>query len=133
MRDWMESEGLLKKALLGNACFSGFSAAILLLGFGPLSGLLGISALNLLAVGVSLALFAAGLVRNALRERIRRGEAWLAAILDAAWVLGSAVLLAGPPPSLTATGWWAVAVVADIVAVFAAVQFYALSRRPETA
>ena len=47
MSDSTGRERLLRGALLGNACFSGFSAAVLLVGFGPLSRLFGISVADL--------------------------------------------------------------------------------------
>ena len=51
---------------------------------------------------------------------------WLAIDGDLAWVLGSAIIIFLPSSSLSAAGKWAVAIVADIVLVFAIWQFFAM-------
>ncbi|MGH7455699.1 MAG: hypothetical protein ACRENG_30365, partial [bacterium] len=57
---------------------------------------------------------------------IKLQEAWLAVVLDAAWVIGSAILIfAG---TLSTTGNWLVAIVADIVLLFAVLQFFGIRR-----
>lgn len=77
-------------------------------------------------MGASLLVYAAGLFRNGRRRAISRTEALLAVVLDAAWVAGSAVLiLAGV---LSRAGNWTVAVVADIVLLFAALQLYGIRK-----
>jgi hypothetical protein len=45
---------------------------------------------------------------------------------DLAWVVGSAFILFLPVVSLSTAGKWAIAIVADIVLVFAIWQFFAL-------
>ena len=45
--------------------------------------------------------------------------------INALWVLASAVILFTNWLPLTTGGWWAVALVADMVAIIAGLQFYA--------
>ncbi len=71
-------------------------------------------------------LFATGLILISFRDAIDRAAAVIAVALDVGWVLGSAVLLLLPLTTLTATGWWAIAIVAETVAVFAVLQFLGL-------
>ncbi len=49
-------------------------------------------------------------------------------LLNVAWVVGSYIILFTNWASLTNAGWWAVAVVADIVTIFAVVQYVGLRR-----
>ena len=52
----------------------------------------------------------------------------IAVELDVVWVVGSAVLLVTKALPFTPVGVWAVAIVADIVAIFAIVQYLGLRR-----
>ncbi len=125
------NSNLLRRALLANAIFSALSGVILLLASKRLAQLLGTS-VSLVPIGVMLLIYAAGLLWNARRENISRMEAWIAVILDVAWVAGSAIIIfAGV---LTATGNWMVAIVADVVLLFAVLQLIGLrkSRQLET-
>jgi len=79
-----------------------------------------------IGIGIALLVYAAGLLLNARREQIKLQEAWLAVIMDAAWVVGSMILIfAGV---LTTAGNWLVAIVADIVLLFAVLQFFGIRR-----
>lgn len=81
-------------------------------------------------MGIALLVYAAGLFRNALRKTINQTEVWMAVTLDAAWVVGSAVLIfAGV---LSTAGNWVVGIIADIVLLFGVLQFYGVRKlRPE--
>ena len=116
---------LLRRALQANGVFSALSGIILIVAAKPLSTRLGLTLPSILiGVGVSLLVYAAGLFRSGRRETINQVEAYLAVILDAAWVVGSAVVIfAGV---LTTTGNWVVAIVADVVLLFALLQIYGL-------
>jgi hypothetical protein len=118
---------LLRGALRANGAFSLLSGLVLIGAARPLAALFGLAGpAALLVVGVSLLFYAASLVRNAAREPINRSEALLAVILDAAWVVASAVLIfAGV---LSAAGNWAVAAVADVVLLFGVLQYVGLRR-----
>ncbi len=124
----VHSNLFLRRVLLANASFSTFSAAVLIAGGAWLAPLLGIAFGILAGVGIGLLVFAAGLWRAARAREFDRGEARKALAADVAWVVASVVLLVWNPSPLTAAGWWGVAVVADLVAVFAALQLYGLYR-----
>ncbi|MCG8405459.1 MAG: hypothetical protein MI923_09700 [Phycisphaerales bacterium] len=117
----------LRRSLLSNAVFSTVSGLSFIAAAKPISSLIGLSHPGILiGIGVSLLVFAAGLVANAKRQAINVTEAWLAVVLDVTWVAGSVVvLLAGV---LSTTGNWAVAIVADVVFLFAILQFVGLRR-----
>jgi len=116
---------LLRRALQANGVFSALSGIILIVAAKPLSTRLGLTLPSILiGVGVSLLVYAAGLFHSGRRETINQAEAYLVVILDAAWVVGSAVVIfAGV---LTTTGNWVVAIVADVVLLFALLQIYGL-------
>lgn len=117
----------LRRALQANGVFSGVSGLILILGAGPLSELIGISVSSvLIGIGVALIFYAVGLFRNAAREQVSRIEAWMAVIMDLAWVVGSAALIF--LGVLTVTGNWVVAGVADIVLLFGILQWVGLRK-----
>ena len=118
---------LLKKSLQANGAFSLASATILLAGAIPLSAAFGLPEPSILiAVGISLFLFAIGLFRNAARQEIHLGEAKLVVALDVAWLLGTAVVLANG--LLTPSGNLALILVADFVFVFALLQAFGILR-----
>lgn len=62
--------------------------------------------------------------QNARREKIKIVDAWIAVILDTVWVVGSYVLWFAVRFSIG--GKWAVAVVAELVFLFALVQWLGL-------
>jgi hypothetical protein len=121
------NESDLRRALLANCVFSGLSGIILIFGSNPLSGLFGLHMpATLIGVGTLLLVYAAALLLNALRGTVCQTEAFLAVLLNIAWVVGSmGLLFAG---SLSTVGNWTVALVANIVLLFAAFQFYAIRR-----
>lgn len=118
---------LLRRTLQANSAFSALSGIISIAGAKPLSLLLGVNVSSLLiGMGIALLAYAAVLLLNARRENIKLQEAWLAVILDTAWVIGSMILIfAG---TLSTTGNWLVAIVADVVLLFAVLQFFGIRR-----
>ena len=121
------SSNFLRRALQANAVFSAGSGVTLAVAARPLAELLGIDPPRVgVVLGLGLVLFAAGLLRNSLRETLNRSEAVVTVILDAGWVLGSAALIyAGV---LTTAGNWAVAIVADIVLIFGLLQLFGIRK-----
>lgn len=123
----------LRRSLLANGGFSLISGIVLIPGARPLAELFGLAAPGMLVIlGVGLLIYAVTLLRNGLRERISQTEAFVAVLLDLAWVAGSAaVIFAGV---LNTTGNWTVALVADAVLLFGLLQLYGLRRirRAET-
>ncbi|MBI1880412.1 MAG: hypothetical protein HYR94_19715 [Chloroflexi bacterium] len=121
---------LLRRTLQTNGVFSGLSGIVLIAGATQLTSLLGLDThLILIVVGVVCILYAASLFFNTTQKFVDPAFAWFAIIVDSTWVLGSLIILFTGWPALTSTGWWAVAIVADIVAVFAILQFVGLRRQ----
>jgi len=118
----------LRQVLLANAGFSALSGLLLLVDAAPLATFSGLPALALRLTGVSLLLFAAEVAWLATRAQPDRRAVALIFGLDCAWVIASViVLLAGLLP-LTLGGKWAVGIIADVVAVFALLEFWGLRR-----
>ena len=117
----------LRRALQANGLFSAVSGIVLIVAAEPISHLLGIPLPSvLLGIGAALFLYALWLFRSAIQQSINHIEVWVAVVLDGAWVVGSGVLvLTG---LLSATGNWLVALVADIVLLFAVLQLYGLRK-----
>jgi hypothetical protein len=118
---------LLRRALQGNAIFSAITGAIMIFEAGPLATWLGLNlAVVLVAAGVILILYALGLFQLARGKSVVRRLVAAAIFLDLAWVAGSAIILLTGVLSLTVAGKWTVGLVADVVAVFAILQFLGL-------
>ena len=116
---------MLRRALQTNGAFSGLSGVILIVASDYVSALIGIE-VSLIPTGILLLVFAIGLFRNARREMINQMEAWIAVALDVAWVMGTAGLIfAGV---FNSAGNWIVALVGDIVLLFAVLQLLGLRR-----
>jgi len=122
-----ESQGLLKRALIGNAMFSGLSGAAILLANRWLVKFLGLpDKVSLAILGVSLIVYATVLWFNARRPKIRITDAWVTVVMDAVWVLGSYTMILVIPFSLA--GKWVVALVAELVLAFAVWQWLGIRR-----
>ncbi len=93
----MNSVSSLRRALRLNAGFSSISAVILFIYREQLGAAMGVDSRLLLAVGVGLAVFAGQLAFTAARDDLRklRSESRLHSFADFAWVLASAVIVAG--------------------------------------
>jgi len=61
-------------------------------------------------------------------EPVHMGIAKFAVYADLAWVLGSAVLVFANLVPFTTAGKWAIAIIADVVLVFAILQYVGLRR-----
>jgi hypothetical protein len=81
---------------------------------------------SLAILGVGLLVFAVTLVINARRQQVKTSDAWIVVLMDLAWVLGSYVLIFVVPFSIE--GKWVVGVVAELVSVFALLQFIDIRR-----
>ncbi|HKV81315.1 MAG TPA: hypothetical protein VJP02_24420 [Candidatus Sulfotelmatobacter sp.] len=121
------SQGLLKKALTGNAMFSVVSGVVILLANRWLVKFLGLpDNVSLAVVGISLIVYAALLLLSASRPRIRIPDAWVAVIMDVAWVVSSyAVILLVP---FSVGGKWVIALVAELVLAFAILQWLGIRK-----
>jgi hypothetical protein len=118
---------LLRKALIANALFSTVSGLAILFAQGSVSRILGISKnIGLAILGLGLLVFAGTLLINARRQQVKTSDAWIAVVLDFAWVIGSYVLIFVAP--FTTEGKWVVGVVAELVLLFAILQFVGIRR-----
>jgi hypothetical protein len=118
---------LWRRVLRGNGLFSGISGLVLLVGAQPVAAFLGLEwPVALMSLGVTLLAFAAVLFWITAQESVARPFVQFVFLLDVAWVVGSAaILLAGWLP-LTVAGKWVVALLAEVVAIFAALEGYVL-------
>jgi hypothetical protein len=122
-----ERSCLLRKALMGNALFSTLSGLTILFAQRWVLRILGLSQnASLLILGVMLILFAATLVINARRAQVKISDAWIAVGADLAWVLASYALIFVVP--FSTSGKWVVGVIAELVFVFAVLQFIGIRR-----
>jgi len=122
-----ERQGLLRKALTGNAVFSVLSGIAIVLANRWLVRFLGLpEKVGLGIVGLSLIVYAVILWRNARRPTIKVAGAWVAVVMDLAWVAGSYVLILVVP--FSAGGKWMVALVAELVLAFAILQWFGIRR-----
>ncbi len=117
----------LRRSLQLDGVASGLCGVVLLLGANPLSALFGLAAPGIArAVGGLLVVYAVALLWNARRPTVSRSEALGAVALNAAWVLGSLVVVVDGP--LTLIGNAAVATIAAAVLGFSVLQVLGLRR-----
>ena len=122
-----DRQKLLMYAILGNASFSTMTGLFIIVAHDWLAHLLGVAGgASLVGLGVGLLIFAAALLINARRSEIRLAEAWVVVLMDLAWVAGSYLIL--PVAPFTVEGKWIVAMVADLVLVFAVLQWIGIHR-----
>jgi hypothetical protein len=124
-----QSTAILRRALAADGVVSGASGIVVVLAARPLAAWLGVnSAAGLAIVGVVMLVYAASLLYAVPRERLHRGFALAAGILNSVWVAASAALLMSNWLPLTPAGKSMVMIAADVVAVFAVWQFFGLWR-----
>ncbi len=120
---------MLHIAMRSNAAFCDLSSLVMIIFAKPLAAFLGLSNPAIL-VGIGIALFAWALLLfwGSVQTDVPKWLAWLAIDGDLGWVLGSVVILLLPTVTFTGPGKWTIAIIADIVLVFAIWQFYALRK-----
>jgi len=122
-----ERQHLLKMALLANACFSTVSGLLLVFVQRSIVRFLGLSEdTNLVALGIGLIAFAVVLLFYARKRPIKLLDAWIAVLMDFAWVIASYPLIFMAP--FSTAGKWLVGFVADIVLLFALLQWMGIRR-----
>jgi hypothetical protein len=122
-----DRQGLLRYSLVGNATFSTTTGLFIIVAHEWIAHLLGLpGGGGLLGLGIGLLVFAATLLINARRPELRLAEAWAVVLMDLAWVAGSYVSLL--VASFTVEGKWVIAIVADLVLVFALLQWMGIHR-----
>jgi len=122
----------LRRSLQLDGIASGLCGVLLVAAASPISAVIGLAEPGIAqAVGALLVVYAAALLWNGERATVSRAEALAAVVLNAGWVIGSAVvILAGP---LTLIGNLAVAAVAAAVLLFAVLEVVGLTRLREMA
>jgi hypothetical protein len=114
-------------AMRSNAIFCDVSGLVMILAAEPLSQFLRLNnPAILVGLGIGLVAWALVLFWGSMQNEVPNWLAWLAIDGDLVWVLGSVVLLFLPAVTLSTAGKWTVAIIADIVLVFAIWQFFAL-------
>ncbi|MEM7348969.1 MAG: hypothetical protein AAF485_32475 [Chloroflexota bacterium] len=122
--------GFLNRVLQANAIFSATSGLLFMAASGWVDNFLGLGApLALVIIGAMLFAYSISLFQSARQTPVNRQFTWTAIVMDAGWVVGSIIILVTGVFSLTVAGNWAVAIVADIVAMFAILQYYGLKRQ----
>lgn len=125
----VQKSSLLRSALYGNSAFSFASGLAFLLFSKAISAFLGITASwIILVLGISLVLYGIEILLAARAEPVHTGIAKFAVYADLAWVIASAGLIFANLVDFTTAGKWAIAILADVVLVFAIVQFVGLRR-----
>jgi len=120
---YFKHQSLLHTVLRLNAAFSGVFGLIFVLFPGFISDWLGIPSTTVLIItGVLLVGWEIYVLQLVRQSQIEPSGVWTVIFGDLAWVLGSIALLIGGWLPLTKPGIWFVAVIADIVLVFAVVQ-----------
>ena len=130
----IEKKSFLQRAILGNAAFSGLSGLLLVLATNPIGQFLGLgNTLILTIVGIGLLLYLPFLLWLANQSPVPPWMAWVVIELDVLWVIGSLILIFTSLVPLTTGGKWAVAITADIVTVFAILQYFGLRHQQRDA
>jgi hypothetical protein len=121
--------GLLTKVLRADGVFALLTGAIMTAGAGPIAELFDLSqSAAFIALGLVLLGYGGGLLYYAGRQPENRLVAKAAIVLNLLWVLGSYMgLLLGWFPVNTA-GKWAIALVAEVIFIFALAELYAIRR-----
>jgi hypothetical protein len=120
----------LRRSLQLDGIASGLCGVLLVAAASPISAVIGLAEAGIArVVGALLVVYAAALLWNGARATVSRAEAVAAVVLNAGWVIGSAVvILAGP---LTLVGNLAVAAVAAAVLLFTMLEVVGLARLRE--
>jgi hypothetical protein len=126
----ISDKNFLQRSILGNAAFSGFSGLIMVLAAGPISQLLSLdNPIFMVITGLVLLAYMPLLVWLSNQNPVPVHFAWEVIALDVLWVIGSLILIFSDLVPLTSAGKWAVAITADIVFVFALLQYVGLRRQ----
>ena len=124
-----QNKSLLRSALLGNSIFCFLSGLDFVLFSGPVSRFLGLDSPTVIFVlGIILVAYALVVISQSRAQTLNLPFARFVIIADVLWVIGSAVLVFTNLVAFTTAGKWSVAIVADIVLVFAIVQYIGLRR-----
>jgi hypothetical protein len=119
---------LLRQALLSDAVTSAACGLLMLLGAGPLSGLLGLPEMLLRLAGAVLLPYAALIAYLGLREQLPRPIVWAVVIGNVIWTADSLLLLMSGWVEPTRAGYAFVIAQALVVLMYAELQYMGLRR-----
>lgn len=119
---------LIRLALVADAAATVATGALLAVGGSFLAGLTGLPATATLPLGLFLVAFAAFVGWVGLQQQTPRGAAMLIVLVNAAWVVGSVIVLLAGTWALTLLGVAFVIAQAVAVAALAALQWAGLGR-----
>ncbi len=123
------NNSFLQTVVRADAAFCAVCGVSLLAGAGPIAAFLGWNnSLGVMALGGGLLVYAAELLWMTRKQPAGRGLVRMVMLLNWVWVLASVVILATGVPAVTPGGWWAIAGQADLVALLALAQGYALRK-----
>jgi hypothetical protein len=123
----------LRYALLADAVASGATGLLMITGAGLLEGLLGLPTALMREAGLVLVPYVAFVAWAGTRAEISRPAVQAIIVMNALWVVGSVVLLAGGFVAPTVLGYAFVILQAIVVGVFAELQFIGLRRQDAVA
>jgi hypothetical protein len=128
------SNTLLRRVLQADGLICAAFGLLLTFGASPVASFMGVSStVPILALGLIMAVYGVGLFVLASRETIDRRLPIIVIMLNIAWVIGSAIVLAADLFGLTTGGRWAILFIADAVALLAIAEFIGLRREHHTA
>lgn len=131
-KSFFQHKSMLHSVLRFNAAFSGIFGLLFLIFPNIFTEMLGIaSPIALMVTGVLLLLWELTVFSMVREAKLNPAMVWVVIAGDLVWVLGSIGLLLGGWLPLTAAGKWFVAIIADIVLVFAVVQFIGIRRQTQ--
>lgn len=120
--------GMLKRALLANAAFSGLSGLLIVVFQSKIAALSGFPGLALWPVGVVLMGFSAHITWLATRTDVDRTAVGSIIASDFAWVIATPVVLWIWRDSFTPAGLWLLIGVGLVVLIFAELQWVGMRR-----
>lgn len=124
-----DKTSLLRAALLGNSLFCFLCGLDFTLFSRPVAEFLGLTSPTvILVLGPGLIAYALIVFLQSRAQPLSLPFARFAIVADLLWVLSSAVLIFTDLVTITTAGKWAIAIIADIVLVFAIVQYIGLRR-----
>jgi hypothetical protein len=127
----IHSSPLLRQALVADATTSAALGLLMLIGAGPLSGILGLPEMLLRIAGALLLPYSALIGWLGIREQIGKPVAWAVVLGNALWVADSLLLLVSGWVQPTSAGYAFVIAQALVVLMYAEFQLVGLRRSRE--
>jgi hypothetical protein len=127
----IHSSPLLRQALVADAATSAAFGLLMLIGAGPLSGVLGLPEMLLRIAGIVLLPYAGFIGWLGVRETISKPVAWAVVLGNALWVADSVLLLVSGWVAPTSAGYAFVIAQALVVLMYAEFQYVGLRRSQE--